>query len=978
METEKQIELINKSLVWISENRPEQYEQRFFNLLRLRCKLRKIKLADKDNPAIAAYGESQKGKSYLMGNLLQQSGRPFMIKCQGIDHVEQNINFVSSINPIGDAREATGVVTRFTSFSRHSEEYDCQHPILVKLLSVGDIATILADGYYNDLTDYQIYSLKELNTMGNKIYDEYKGCPVISNTALIEDDIMYIKSYLSKYLSNSGDLWESSSIFEKISLVVRKIPKVQWSNVLSFLWHKNKDITRLFQRLVDALSKLRFKEDVYLPIGAVLHHGDNINTIMSVKCLRGIENANNNLVTDVFLKENNNHIETIHNFNKSEICALCAEVTYKVDEEYLHSESQYNFEMIPEETKVNIQNNGFVKKDILSECDLLDFPGAKNRLNNREIFLSQENADTGSSNLVETFLRGKVAYLFNNYCDSKVINILLFCQDYEANHVTTMYNTLENWVNEYIGKDIDSRRNKVNMADGIPPLFVIATKFNYDMKKGNTQEQNSRIAIDQRWEGRFNEVLYGECFNASNVNWFNNWITEGETFKNCFLLRDYKFSGCNGSGNNLYEGYNEGDENPSESRLNLPSEYYDLLRESFVNSEYVQNFFENPSKSWDLAATINNDGSLYIIEKLSTVANKMSDIRENDFRKQLEHIRNDIYEILKDDYEPEDGEQSLEKKIHRAKSIERELDFSCNENNYFFGHLIQKIQPKSTKIYNAVHQMLNSPELNSQVNNFNNYELILRRCHYFKDAGSGNGSTDRKWEILIQAYDLGTKEKAIEYLRKRNIEYDKLFIPDAGRRINSYIISKMVYDDWISYLRSTDMLNVLSEEPNFDESVLTLLLENVINTADSLSLVDRMSNMISEYVDVMALHCVNANMVTDILCHIISSFVVDLGYSYRTDEEVNNCMAVAKQNGLNLFQLINAPQPPELTTEDITNLFVEMTQKPQTVTPSFYHNYREWIEYMYVSFLVSGEHRKNSVEANAEIGEILNELNGTV
>ena len=69
----KQIQLIDDSLDWIRKNRPEQFEQKFVPLVKMRGRLRQISNAELDNPAVAAYGESQKGKSYLMGNLLQRT-----------------------------------------------------------------------------------------------------------------------------------------------------------------------------------------------------------------------------------------------------------------------------------------------------------------------------------------------------------------------------------------------------------------------------------------------------------------------------------------------------------------------------------------------------------------------------------------------------------------------------------------------------------------------------------------------------------------------------------------------------------------------------------------------------------------------------------------------------------------------------------------------------------------------------------------
>ena len=70
-----QISAINDSLAQIKKNKPEHYEQRFMQLVEERRKLRKLAQAESQNPAIAAFGESQKGKkSYQQLKEIIQKG----------------------------------------------------------------------------------------------------------------------------------------------------------------------------------------------------------------------------------------------------------------------------------------------------------------------------------------------------------------------------------------------------------------------------------------------------------------------------------------------------------------------------------------------------------------------------------------------------------------------------------------------------------------------------------------------------------------------------------------------------------------------------------------------------------------------------------------------------------------------------------------------------------------------------------------
>ena len=79
----KEIGAINDTLVWIKQQRSEDYDWRYFELVQCRSALRKVLRAKAEKPAIAAYGESQKGKSYLISNLLQDKGAAFTIKAGG-------------------------------------------------------------------------------------------------------------------------------------------------------------------------------------------------------------------------------------------------------------------------------------------------------------------------------------------------------------------------------------------------------------------------------------------------------------------------------------------------------------------------------------------------------------------------------------------------------------------------------------------------------------------------------------------------------------------------------------------------------------------------------------------------------------------------------------------------------------------------------------------------------------------------------
>ncbi|MGN1214600.1 MAG: virulence factor SrfC family protein, partial [Bacteroidaceae bacterium] len=614
-----------------------------------------------------------------------------------VNEGKDEVDFVQNINPIGDKKEATGVVTRFKVFGEaDADRYNSKLPVIVKLLAPSNIATILCDSYHKDILDYQTYSDQELTDFSKEILDKYKNAPDTGNNAFTEDDVLEIKYYLSNFVTETQSI-RRSGYFENLALVIRKIPVSDWTNVLSVLWHRNEIVSNMFTRMIGVLQKLQFADEIYTDIETVRHYGNNINTIMSVDCLNGLDNPNWDKTAVVYLRSDNDYT-AIPNVSKCELAAVCAETVYKIEDVYAHDKMKYgivenpNLENgdMPTESVRELKHSD-IEKSLLKNSDLLDFPGARNRLKVKESFLDKKD-DTGVSNSVQMLLRGKVAHLFNSYSDSRIVNILLFCHDAEAIVVNDMYIMVNDWVERYVGKTAADRKKTIESYGNMSPLFNICTKFNIDMTEDEHPEKNNEAALTQRWYGRLIKVLYTQAFKANDVDWFKNWDDVDRPFKNSYLLRDYKYSGCTGSGNNLYDGYKETDDSPSEEKLELHYDFYKLMRQTFIQSKDVQTFFENPRLAWDVAATRNNDGSLYIIDRLCMVAANAANARAKQFNDEVSAISNSVLQIMKEYFISTDVDELLENNIRKAKSIFREMDFTCNSDNYYFGHLIQALQ----------------------------------------------------------------------------------------------------------------------------------------------------------------------------------------------------------------------------------------------------------------------------------------------
>lgn len=946
---------INDSLAWVRKNRPNDYGQKFLQLVEHRRLLNRIANASRNNPGIAAFGKSQVGKSYLISCLLQDNGKPFMVKTTKGDY-----NFVFRINPPseeGGGRESTGVVTRFSSYNRTPELYSPEYPVMVKTFTVSDIVSILADSYFNDFGNYTTKGECEIIEIIDYYRSKYSHMQPIHEPVVLADDVLNLKEYFLKHINNA-QVFNKTPFFDHLAMLIENIPAEDYASVFSVLWNNDSNLTKLFNRLFNTLSQFDFAEYVYLPIDAVLHDDIKENTIMSVQCLKQLFTTTE-YTTDVYVRNNGKFEQRGAGIPKSDICAICSEVIFKIEDEFLNSSGSYCLDNVAPEVSSKIGHDE-IKMTMLRSNDLLDFPGARAR--------EQEDVRklTEDSVLLNCFLRGKVAYLFNKYNTDKTINILLYCHHNKDNDVTSLYKLLQDWVTEYVGKTPKARKEKIEQTK-VSPLFYIGTMFNLDMTLG-IGAVASEDAVDQRWIGRFDTVMNKQCFHTDTVDWVNNWTDEGVGFKNSYVLRDYKFSGPKSG---LYKGF---EESHREQEMIMSKEYYQMMRTSFIKNSYVKQLFQDPEVAWDVTASINNDGALYIMENLSEVAQRMDSAREADFVAAIKKVKNKVLNLMKDYFISTDMDELLEANLQKSKAIFREMDFTCNSDNYYFGHLIQALQLTETEAYKVVHAVMQSPEINNKVNDFKDYEIIRNSCAKKGYPIEDSSSYSEKWECIIKTYDFASQEDAEEFLTRKKIEVAKLFEGTYKRKLNSCIIGDAVFDRWASKIKSVDFLNELSNEESFDTNIMTMLVDNLIATANSLNLRDRLAVAIAEYVNVMNIHTANESLLADILASLINDFVLDFGFKYLSDEEKNKAERICRSKKITAFDYIKRELTAEFDEESLTRMFNEMSENPQAILPSFDENYNKWLEYMFISFVAHLGVPEYDYQANQTLAVILDKI----
>ena len=948
-----QIENINKSLEWIKNNKPADYNQKFIQLIELRRYLRRVLTASYNNPGIAAFGKSQVGKSYLISCLLQDNGKPFMVKAG-----DDSYNFVYKINPPSDnggGKESTGVITRFSAFNRDPKRYSGQYPVLVKTFSVTDLILVIADSYFNDFIDHVVLEETFIDKQCEEWMTKYVNNSQISDSPIKSDDILFMKYYFNKYIHKAHTL-NKTSIFDRLAMVIERIPATDYPAVFSCFWNNEKVFNDVFKRLLATLTAIGFAEYIYLPIASVLHKDVKENTIMSVECLKQLFEKYEAYTSDVYVKNGDDFVMCAANMPKSELCAICSEVVFKIEEDFLSSTQSYTWENMDESVRGRVNHNPIELK-MLRSNDLLDFPGARSRGNER---LSKQ---TKTTVMDQGFLRGKVAYLFNKYNEEMFINILLYCHHNKDNDVSQLYTLLESWVHNYVGKTPADRKRKIEKTHK-SPFFYIGTMFNLDMElqPGKVESEQTEETIDQTWIGRFHTILNSQCFHRETTDWVKNWTEDGEDFKNSYVLRDYKFS------KDIYGGFKE---TGHEQNMKISKTYYQLMRSSFMKDKYVQGLFKDPDIAWDAAASMNNDGALYILENLADVATQMDITREQDFADVLTKVKVKLSDIMKNYFVSTDVDELLETNIRKARAIFREMDFTCNSDNYYFGHLIQALQISELESYKVVHKVMQSSEINAKVNDFKDYEIIHSSC---KNSGFpiDEAKDDaEKWQCLMNTYGFSSQTDAEDYLVHKQIDVQKLFNGTYKRKLNSCIIADSVYNYWCEKIKSVDFLNQFAGDGDFDTAIMTSLLEQLINTASNMNVADKMATLIADYVNVIDIHTVNESLIADMLADVLQDFVLDFGFEYLDEKDKTKAKKLCQDRNIPAFNFIEKEMPGIIDEAALTALFNEMSTSPKALLPSFEDNYHKWIEYMFVSFVANLEIPDFDHEANAALENIL-------
>ena len=923
---EQHIDLIEKSIAWAREFNKDAFPYDIFK--NYRRQLKRIYNALDGNCSAAAYGESQVGKSYLMSSLLSSPDAPFVITNGG-----KSYSFIDAINPSGGNHakvESTGIITRFTLQKDGNPMKDY---VKIHNLSVVDLILLLTDSYYNDIKINPDNVLKYDDI--NKHLEQMSGlwsAHNVQHDKIEEDDIKDINDYIRDIIGNAATGIIQSNFCKIVAPVIQYVAYDKWVDIFSLLWNKNAEISHLFSVLINEYKKLDFNTEVYVPFDAVLRENGTLLKIDWLDTVCGIkaDTGNDIIYTDVYDVRGN---IIAHDFNKGNLSALIAELTFELPTS------------LADERK------------FLEKIDLLDFPGARSREKFKE-------ADIHTV-LPKVLRRGKVAYLFNKYSRSLKISSVLFCHHNDQKAEATIGDTINNWIEDNIGATAEERAKMLTNTNGIAPLFFIATKFNIDLERTKTDNPGNRDRLSAHWN-RF-DTVFPEIIKPNR--WLDEWATSGNmsrvaAFQNIYPLRDFYWSGKNG----VFDGYSDGAIKSKEKSIHKHSDYpkyFEDLKESFLQNDFVKKHFANPEQTWNDVATVNNDGSKAIIRNLDAISDFLDDARKQKYLAQLLEIKQKMYKALSVYFEPEDNEAKNLKVKQIANDIKRSLTFSVGSQPEIFGRIIDSLMVPVGDLRDIAYNIIICHS--DEPKDFSMISFIRKQA--------GIDVSDNKQVNIQKLCDLYGDIKLIEQdLKKKGCSVEEVISAETETLTTiADVVTKHILDYWKEFLQK--QVKQLEESlPHADEVIfmLTSLLKK-------LGVKNVISERIDRYCKVFSIN-EQPNAIADYASLTLNNFVSSAGRNYMSDNDVEAIRAKAEKCHVavdlspSTWNVVRKPQSL-LTTllafDDAAN--IDNVSMDTLMKLPLWDNFQRWENLVTVGLLYASDISHVDPVANAKVKVLLEE-----
>jgi len=606
--------LLGNALDWVSNSEDSGIANNYLlkkDLKRSIAQCKRLETAAGARMCVGVYGASQAGKSYLVSVLATRNERPLMARF-GNDQVD----FLRQINPAG-GQESTGLVTRFTT---DQHQTPTGFPVQARLLTEMDLAKIFVNSFAEDVLTSEDEDYEALAKQSNTVLESLEKEPPATSPVRLEE-VYELEDYCNTRLGMHPNaiVLKKIDFWERAAELLPRLDLQDRIRLVELIWEGLPPITELYSQLVFELFRIGNPTTVYCPIEALMQKKAESferseHSIINVSTLEGL------VEQDGVRIEVSNEQGTTASIAVSVLCALIAELLIPLSDQ---------------------------PHEFFEHTDLLDFPGARSRNPRPKVLsiLSQGQVK------VESFLRGKVAYLFDKFSSDLQLNSMLLCVGPSNLEVSGLPRLVEEWVALTHGQSPDER------AKLPTSLFLILTKFDRELGQDSGKQSDG-----SRWSTRLEASLI-KPFGAHShrTSWVNAWHPD-TPFSNTYWLRNPKVDQF---GLVEYEG-----EIASSREIGFAKErsaYLNNLKNEFLQNSLVKQHFQHPAQAWEAAMSLNDGGVTYIVAALSRVcqpANKLSQIDER-----LSSLLLQRYGDLKKYYVTSDRDEITQEKTELAHAL---------------------------------------------------------------------------------------------------------------------------------------------------------------------------------------------------------------------------------------------------------------------------------------------------------------------
>lgn len=909
-----------------------------------RVEMRRIDTALHTNPAAAIFGESQVGKSYLVKNLLKNRLNRFSVKNPG----SADVDFIRDLNPLGGGAESTSLITRFTV--RPSKSPDPSYPVMVKLFSPTDMALILADSFYSDLKNHEFPSREKLQEEVERIMDKYAGMNA-QQTYVTAEDIYEMSLYLKPerfHAKHWLDTLHASGYFKRLASVIPNVAPSAWKDVFSILWNRNPIIDDIFSRQIRLLHELSFAQKVFIDFEPLRNIDGTILSVDRIREFFGLSvNENGQKVEAASVQKMKVCTpDGVREVKKSEFTSVTAEVVLEVPDELAE------------------------EKSFLRNLDILDFPGARTRENKDEKDISIDFA----CNMV---IRGRVAYLFNKYSRSYLITSLLFCYHDKQSEVKTLSELLGHWIHDMVGSTSEERGRNISPGS-VPPLFLIGTKFNNDLKRNPDTEppeaspESLKRTADNRWDNRIVNFLMNIIDGGDPKSWFNDW-TPGNAFDNLYMLRDYGWS------TESFDGFIENGVEKAEKETS--KDLLQGLKESFISHPAVRKHFHDPKEAWKRSATPNEDGAQYIIENLVKASRVAVDQRNRRFEKLVADNLTQTFRAITAFYHDDDASTRIISTMRDAGRLSLIMDTLFSSRPDFFSEFLSALLISEDKLHDKVLDVATEVKL---LKDTDITPLLAIRERARIDPSLPDEENIRR---LLGAYHLSDLSAVEDYLKSEGFSIDDVLHPSSARNLTQILVEEMEQFWMQCYLNPANLDRFRSYGlTDADLEALTGALKALY--VDKLHLGKLIISRLRKYITTPDRLDDMADLIADLAAEMFNSFVNSFGAAYFPPELTEEVQATAEKENISLAggeysgEYHRCEFNEKKTLDCMTRVFSTFEKVDDVLNNrasgasslEYFSNYtafRHWTDNMMRGFLASCDIPKYDIQRNELLRQML-------